>query len=102
MNVPIRITALHMELNDIIKDYVHQKFQKLENHFSHIMDIHVTLSVERFNHAFQHKAKAHVILPKKHAIDAEEISPDMYASIDVLIDKLNRQLMEFKDKLKGE
>lgn len=102
MNMPIRIIGHNLDLTDTLKDYVNTKFEKLEKHFSSIVDIHVALSVERVNHKPQHKAKAHIVLPKKHTIVAEEFSDDMYASIDVLIDKLDRQIKEYNRQMKEE
>ncbi len=102
MNIPLRIVGHNLELTDTLKDYVNNKFRKLENHFSQIIDINITLSVERINHRMQHKAKAHIVLPKKNTIVAEEISDDMYASIDVVLDKLDRQIKEFNRQMKED
>lgn len=101
MDMPIRIIGHNMDLTDTLKDYVNNKFKKLEKHFANIVDIHVTLSVERVNHKMQHKAKAHLVLPKKKDIIAEETSEDMYASIDVLLNKLDRQIKEYNEQMKG-
>lgn len=100
MSVPIQITGKNLELTEPLKQDVNAKFQKLGKHFPKLMEIHVTLSVERIDHREQHKAKAHVILPKGNIV-AEESSDDMYASIDVLIDKLNTQIIKHKEKIKG-
>lgn len=102
MNMPLRIAGHNMELTDTLKDYVSNKFQKLEKHFANIVDINVTLSVERVNHKMQHKAKAHIVLPKKNVIVAEETSDDMYASIDLVLDKLDRQIKEYNRQMKDE
>jgi putative sigma-54 modulation protein len=102
MDSPIRIIGHNLDLTDSLKDYVNKRFQKLQTHFSNIVDIHVALSLERIDHKMQHKAKAQILLPKKHSIVAEETSEDMYASIDLLMAKLDRQIKDFKQQIKDE
>ena len=99
--VPIQITGKQLTLTPTLKSDVDKKFQKLERHFANITGIHVTLTLERVNHREQHIAKARIALPKGEII-AESSSDDMYASIDTLIDKLDKQLKKHKDKMKGE
>lgn len=101
MSVPIQITGKNLKLTPTLKTDVDHKFQKLEKHFSHMTSIHVTLEVEKVNHREQHTAKALINLPRGNIV-AEETSDDMYASIDVLIDKLDKQLIKHKEKMKGE
>lgn len=102
MDMPIRIIGHNLDLTDTLKEYVHKKFHKLQKHFSNIVDVNVALSLERINHKLQHKAKAHITLPKKHVVVAEEAGDDMYASIDLLLDKLDRQITEVNRKMKDE
>lgn len=102
MEMPIRIVGHNVELTDTLKDYVNNKISRVKKHFNNIIDIHVTLSVERVNHKMQHRAKAYIVVPKKHRIVADEVSEDMYASIDLLTDSLDRQIIEFKREMKEE
>ncbi len=95
----IQITALHMELTEGLSAHVNDKFQRLERHFSHIMDTHVTLSVDK---KFQQMAKASMNLAGGKTIVASCTSKDLYASIDMLIDKLDEQIKKYKDKLKAK
>ncbi len=96
--IPIQITALHdLELTSSLTSYVNEKFKKLEKHFSHIINTHVTLSVDK---KFQQKVKANLTLAGGGKIIASCTSKDMYASIDMLIDKLDEQIKKHKDKLK--
>jgi len=99
--VNIQITALHLELTPTLREDVNKKFSKLERHFKNITNIHVYLSVEKVDRKMQHKAKAHVALPGGTAT-AEAISENMYASIDLLIDKLDEEILKHKQKLKDE
>ncbi len=95
-----QITALHeLTLTPALKQQVNEKFKKLEKHFSHIIDTHVTLSVDK---KFQQIAKAHMNLAGGGDIVASSTSEDMYASIDMLIDKLDEQVRKHKEKLKDK
>lgn len=101
MMMPIQITGKHLSLTPTLKSDVNKKFQKLERHFPQMTGIHVTLSLEKVDHREQHLAKAHITLPRGDII-AEESSDDMYASIDVLVDKLDKQLIKHKEKMKED
>ena len=94
----IQITALHdLELTPSLTQYVNEKFKKLPKHFSSIISTHVTLSVDK---KFQQTAKAVLNLAGNGEIIASCTSKDMYASIDMLIDKLDEQIKKHKDKMK--
>lgn len=96
----IQITAKHnLKLTPALTEHVHEKFKKLEKHFAHIMNTHVTLSVDK---KFQQMAKANMNLAGGGQIVASSTSKDMYASIDMLIDKLDEQIIKYKEKLKDE
>jgi putative sigma-54 modulation protein len=100
MSMPIfHISGKNLDLTTSIKDDVINKFNKLERHFNNIVSIHVTLSHERIDHHQQFTAKAHFAIPLGD-ITADASSEDMYASIDILIDKLDKQLVKHKEKLK--
>lgn len=90
----INITGHHIEITDALRDYVTEKMQKLTRHFDHVTNCHVILTVEKQDQ----KAEATV-----HAsgadLFAQHTSADMYASIDGLIDKLDRQIIKHKEKI---
>lgn len=90
----INLTGHHLDITQRMHAYVVDKFERLERHFENVTDIHVILSVDKL----QHKAEATVFLrgAKLHANAVEE---DMYAAIDGLIDKLDRQVIKHKEKL---
>ncbi len=93
----IQITGLnHLEVTPAIKQHVNERFQKLTRHFNNITNIHVTLSVGK---KYQHTAEAHVDLSLGN-IFAKATSEDLYASIDLLIDKVDRQVIKHKEELK--
>jgi ribosome hibernation promoting factor len=90
----ISVTGRHVEITDSLKSYVENKFQRLERHFEHINNTHVILSVEKE----RQKAEATVHVNRGNLF-ADNEQEDMYAAIDGLIDKLDRQLKKHKEKL---
>ncbi len=90
----LSISGHHVEVTDALKGYTSEKLGKLERHFDHITNVHVVLSVEKQRQRAE--ATAHVSGAELFA-DAD--SDDMYAAIDALIDKLDRQLLKHKEKL---
>ncbi|MBR9866250.1 ribosome hibernation promoting factor [uncultured Amphritea sp.] len=91
----INITGHHVELTDSLNDYVQSKFEKLERHFDNITNAQVTLSVEKTRQKAE--GDVHVAGGQLFASDEQE---DMYAAIDGLIDKLDRQIIKHKEKMK--
>lgn len=91
----INLTGHHLEITDSLRQYVDSKFTKLERHFDHINNVHVILNVEKLNQ----KAEATIHLSGAEVFANAEHS-DMYAAIDALIDKLDRQVIKHKEKLK--
>ena len=91
----INLTGHHVEITDALREYVNTKFAKLERHFDHITNVHVILNVEKL----RQKAEATVHLSGAEVFATSE-HEDMYAAIDGLIDKLDRQVVKHKEKLK--
>lgn len=88
------ITGHHVEVTPALRAYVQEKFNRLERHFDFFTDAHFILSVEK--QVQKAEATLHVSRGKLFA-DCRD--GDMYAAIDGLIDKLDRQLMKHKEKL---
>lgn len=91
----LNITGQRVEITDPLRDFVTNKFAKLEQYFDRINQVYIVLKVERVMQVAE--ATLHVNGGELHATSEAE---DMYAAIDVLIDKLARQLTRHKDKLK--
>jgi len=91
----INLTGHHVELTDPLRSYVNDKFEKLERHFDHLTSIHVVLAVEKL----RHKAEATIHM-NGNSVFADATQEDMYAAIDQLLDKLDRQVLKYKEKLK--
>jgi putative sigma-54 modulation protein len=90
----INLSGHHVEITASLRDYVDTKFAKLERHFDNINNVHVVLNVEKLEQI----AEATVHL-KGGEIFASSKNGDMYASIDLLIDKLDRQILKHKSKI---
>ena len=90
----IKITGRNIELTDGIKDAVEDKLNKLEKYFTPDTDVYVTLSVEK------ERQKVEVTIPMKgNIVRAEQVSNDMYVSIDLVEEIIERQLRKYKNKL---
>jgi putative sigma-54 modulation protein len=91
----INLTGHHVDITDSLRSYVDTKFSKLERHFDHISNVHVILNVEKLNQ----KAEATMHLSGAEVFASSQ-DLDMYAAIDSMIDKLDRQVIRHKEKLK--
>ncbi len=91
----INITGHHLELTTSLKDYVEKKFEKLTRHFDHVINVHVVLTVEKLDHHAEASLQV-----SGNKIFAEATSDGMYAAVDSLVDKLDRQIVKHKEKLK--
>ena len=90
----LHITGRHLEITPAIRDYATGKFGKIKRHFDHVIDVNIILSVEKL----QQKAEATVHISGKDVF-VECTDENLYAAIDALVDKLDRQVMKHKEKL---
>jgi len=91
----VSITGHHVELTDAMKNYVNDKLQHLKHSFDHVVDVHVVLTVEKFRQNCDVSMQVSGI-----NIHGSHETDDMYASIDGVMDKLNRQLKRYRAKLR--
>jgi putative sigma-54 modulation protein len=91
----INLTGHHLDITPALRDYVHGKFERLKRHFDHVIDAHVILTVEKL----RHRAEAAMIV-SGNRLFADDVQEDMYAAIDCLVDKLDRQIVKHKEKLR--
>jgi putative sigma-54 modulation protein len=89
----LTISGHHVDLTDALRDYVGTKLQRLQRHSDQITKVEVTLIVEK---ALQ-KAEASIHVAGADLFAASE-SDDMYTAIDLLADKLDRQVIKHKEK----
>ena len=92
----INLTGRHLDITDAMRTYVQGKFERIERHFDHVTQVHVILSVEKL----RQKAEASFHI-SGHDLYAESDHEDMYAAIAALVDKLDRQLLKQKEKMKN-
>ena len=90
----LNLTGNHLEITPAIRDYVVAKLDRVTRHFDHVIDVNVILSVEKL----KQKAEVTIHVPGKD-IFVEAIDEDLYAAVDSLVDKLDRQVQKFKHKL---
>jgi len=89
----INVSGQHLELTDSLRDYVTSKLSKLERHFDKVTNVHAILSVEKQ----RQKAEATVHINGADLFANAE-NENMYAAIDALTDKLDRQIIKHKEK----
>lgn len=92
MSIPMTFMGHHIEITPALKQYATEKLARLEKRGDHITHISIILQVEKLNQIA--KATLHV---KGAEIHASHESGDMYASIDGLVDKLDRQITGHRD-----
>lgn len=90
----ISVTGHHVDVTPPLRDYVTGKLTRLERHFDNVTNVHVILSVEKL----RHKAEATIHVSGNN-LYADAVEEDMYAAIDAMIDKLDRQIRKHKEKL---
>lgn len=89
----LNLSGHQLDITDALRDYVNEKMSRLERHFDKITNVQVTLEVEKLRQkaeATLHVAGGEVVANAEHT--------DMYAAIDLLTDKLDRQLIKHKEK----
>jgi putative sigma-54 modulation protein len=89
----ITLTGHHVDITEALRGYVDSKFERLARHFDHVLNAHVVLSVEKLRQKAE--ATLHVNGGK---LFADSVHEDMYAAIDALADKLDRQVLKHKEK----
>lgn len=97
----IIVNGRNIDLTDAIKNQVHEKLERLEHHYDFIQEVHVFLSVDK-NPRIKDNQHAEATIHVKGAIIRVEVKTDsLYASIDKLVDKIDRSLRKHKTKLLG-
>jgi putative sigma-54 modulation protein len=91
------ITFKNIDSSDALKDYAARRLSKMDRYIDRTGEAHVVLSVEKRRH------KADVTLTADGTvINAVEITEDLYSAIDMVMDKLERQIKKYREKLQGK
>jgi putative sigma-54 modulation protein len=91
----LKITGLHLEITPPMRDYIQNKLERVTRHIDNVIEVGVTLSVDKL----VQKAEVNLLLPPGRDIHVEATEADMYAAVDVVMDKLDRQVVKHKEKL---
>ncbi len=90
----IIVNGRHLEITPALKNYAEKKIKRFDRYLSNISEAIVTLSIEKYRHKVEVLLKVNGVL-----IQAEGITGEVYSSIDEVIEKLERQIKKYKEKL---
>jgi putative sigma-54 modulation protein len=90
----LQVSGHHLEITPALRDYVANKLERITRHFDNVIDVNVILSVDKL----KQKAEVTVHLAGKD-VYVETVDEDLYAAVDALADKLERQVQKYKQKL---
>jgi len=90
----LQVSGHHLEITPALHDYVTGKLERITRHFDNVIDVNVILSVDKL----KQKAEVTVHLAGKD-VYVESVDEDLYAAVDGLVDKLERQVQKYKQKL---
>jgi len=91
----IAVTFRHMESSDPVRDYLEEKLSRVKKYIDEPIDAQATLSVQKIRHSAEV-----TLVAKGITIKGKEETNDMYAAIDAVVDKIERQLKRYKEKIK--
>ena len=90
----LNVSGHHLEITPAIRAYVNEKLGRINRHFDQVIDVHVILSVDKLRQKAE--CTLHVRGKDLHCESTEE---DLYAAIDLMVDKLDRQVLKHKSKV---
>ena len=97
----LTISGHHLELTPAIRDYVQAKLERIKRHFDHVIDVAVILGVERPSEKDKRQRAEVNLRLRGNVIHVESFAEDLYAAIDSLIDKLDRQVLKYKTRIQN-
>lgn len=92
----LTVSGHHVAVTPALRTYVKSKLDRVTRHFDHVIDVNVILSVEKL----MQKSEVTVHVRGKD-IFVESSDLDLYAAIDLMVDKLDRQILKYKDKVQA-
>ena len=90
----LQLTGHHVDITPALREYLTSKLDRIKRHFDQMMDVNVVMTVSKLIQKVE--ANVHV---RGRDIFVESTDEDMYAAIDNLVDKLDRQIIRHKEKL---
>ena len=92
----LNVSGHHLTITPAIRGHVESKLERITRHFDHVIDINVILSVEKL------RQKAEVTVHVRgQDLHVENEDQDLYAAIDQMVEKLDRRILKYKDKLQA-
>jgi len=95
----LTISGHHLEVTPALRGYVTHKLDRISRHFDQVVDVRVILSIEKQKEKERRQRAECNIHVKDNDLFAESASEDLYAAVDELVDKLDRQVVRHKDRL---
>lgn len=96
----LTISGHHLEVTPSIRDYVQSKLERITRHFDQVINTHVILAVDNLTEK-EKRQKAEINLQMSgKTVHVESVAQDLYAAIDTLMDRLDRQVMKYKSIIK--
>lgn len=92
------VTFRHMDASEALKDYAHEKVDRIRKYFPDPIKAHVVLGCDR---GYSHHADVVITLHNGIVIAGEETTEDMYSSIDLVMAKIERQVRRYKEKIRS-
>lgn len=97
----LTISGHHLEVTPALRDYVTTKLDRITRHFDQVVDVKVLLTVEKQKEKEKRQRAECTIHVKGSDLFAQTAHEDLYAAIDELMDKLDRQVVQHKDRLQA-
>jgi putative sigma-54 modulation protein len=97
----LTISGHHLEVTPALRGYVTQKLDRIMRHFDQVVDVRVLLTIENQKEKEGRQRAECNIHVKGNDLFAESASEDLYAAVDELIDKLDRQVVKHKDRIQN-
>ena len=97
----LTISGHHLEVTPALRSYVITKLDRITRHFDQVVDVKVLLTVEKQKEKQNRQRAECNIHVKGHDMFAESAHADLYAAVDELVDKLDRQVVRHKDRIQN-
>lgn len=94
----LTISGHHVEVTPALREYVSTKLKRIERHFDQVVEVIVLLSIDNSTQKNLRQKVSCTVRVKGRDIFVENTDADLYAAIDVLVDKLDRQVGKYKEK----
>lgn len=95
----LKISGHHLELTPALREYVQNKLERIKRHFDNVIDISVILSVDSITEKEKRQRVEINLHTRGKDFHVESEAQDMYAAIDLLMDKLDRQVLKHKGRI---